>query len=647
MKALTGLFFLLATSPLFADEVKNIKNPDGAFTGYGEVTYSENTLLKINKYPDSKIYIDSYKGWWSNGVADGFGILTGKYIMPGLKVDSTNLADQGQAVAILARVEGNAKYTGDDPAKARSEVLADKSVSISYLGEFKDGAPQGQGEIRVDTHQVKGFFINWLLEGEATTYFQDLPIITESFSDGVPGKGAVLVNQYQNYQLARVFVGKRTDSAVSGDFYNVQWSSPVVDYTINGMGNETTTEFNDGRKLNCTFKNELVAISNPSDLEVFRGTVSTTPRFFDPKYLNSPQRCVLRRADGWTFSYPMTGSGVLESKPLPPDACIDPQGRSGRIEPNKSGDLDCSVYELKDKWLSHFGKKLEDVAHVVRDFVLRPINATGEAISGTMCDVVQKKQGVDCHVSIYYEKKFEIVFDKNKSEAKSKEYLDKFLADRKNLDEKLSDNKSDPWLQAAYEIWKDCASSCNGPGKAYAMLSVSEIADLLKGNFDEQVKNTRIASLFEQATKFGKPVAEYAAGVYKGYELNKVIFNAQIYITEAEPPMKTLSTGKLAAVAYLNNLSASNNSQILITLTRDSLALIPKLVFANVPGLSDMDQLGIAKMLDIKTDDFFKTYKKFDSTGEFIQAGLEYKLKEYGYTKEEIPNFLKLPQATK
>ncbi|TWC59179.1 hypothetical protein FBY04_103163 [Pseudomonas sp. SJZ080] len=646
MKALTGLIFFLATSPLFATEVTIIKNPDGTFTGYSEVMFSENTSLKIAKYPESKIYIDSYKGWWSNGAAEGTGILTGRYVIPGLKTDSPNLAEKGQADAILARAEGNAKFNGDDPAKAVAEVLADKHLLISYSGEFKAGAPQGRGEIEVDTHQVKGFFINWLLEGEATTYFQGLPIITEGFSDGVPGAGPVIVNQYKDYQLARVFVGERTGSAVSGDFYNVQWSLPVVDYTTTGIGNVTTTEFSDGRRLHCTFHDELVGLSKPSDLDVFRGNVLIQPRIFDPKYLNSPKRCLLRRADGWSFGYPMLGSGVFGSKALPPDVCADPKGRSGRLEPNKYGELDCSIYESKYKWLTHFGKKIEEGSRWVRDIILDPINATGDALAGTMCDVVQKKKGVDCHISIYYEKKFELVSEKDKSEARSKEYLDKFLANRKALDEKLADNKSDPWLQAAYEIWKDCASSCDGPAKAYSMLSVSALADMLKSDFDEQVKSTRIASIFEQAKKW-KPVVEHSAAIYKGYKIGEVISNAQYYIVNAEPPKKTKEVGKLAAVTYLNDLSIRVNSKILLELTRDSLDLIPKIVFAKIPDVDDMDQMGIAQILKINAKDFFNRYREFDSMDQLIQTGFEYKLKEYGYASKEIPAFLTSPPDAK
>ena len=215
----------LIASASMAVELDAIVHPNKTYTGLAEIQYPGGTTLRIAAATGLQIVVNNYKGRWVEGLAEGYGELSGLYIIPQKEnrlfqqLQSTDVAIRGQATAAIERVRGDAVFMNRDPDEAVRQVLGEKAIHITYSGEFKKGLATGDGELASESRKLKGTFYKWLPEGLVTHFIGDFPIIAETYSNGLPSDGPVLINQYPPGvpNASRRFVGAKVNGKLSGD----------------------------------------------------------------------------------------------------------------------------------------------------------------------------------------------------------------------------------------------------------------------------------------------------------------------------------------------------------------------------------------------------------------------------------------------
>jgi hypothetical protein len=488
-----------------AGEISAIEHTDKHYTGIAEVHYPEGTALNSTLTRGLRIVVKRYQGRWKDGLAEGYGELSGFYIIPSTEnlvyqqLKSDNPAIRGQAMAVIERVRGDAIWMKQDPEEAVRQILGEKAIPITYMGEFEKGSATGYGELASDNRKLKGTFYQWLPEGLATHLIGDFPVIAETFSKGVPSDGPVLINQYPAgvSDASRRFVGVKTNGKLSGDWYELQWRIASQDYSTVGMGDTTLVTFKDGTQLKCQYEANKAATGLADELSQIRGDIDLNFLLqSDPMYLKSPRSCSFKNSANWVFNYSLSGNGPFNSKTVPPYSCFDPQGKAGTFSINEKEEVTCNVTTVVTtyKFLSKIGREIERVGRDVKKVILWPIETVGKAGADTLCDVVQKEPGKNCNVSLSYGKTFEIPDNKAAQEQRSKENLSNFLAARKTLfSAEGSNSVKGQWEVAAKSLDK-CAADCIGPARDFSMLSIQEIASMMTAGFKDDIARYRLAS---------------------------------------------------------------------------------------------------------------------------------------------------------
>lgn len=497
--------FMLHTA--FALEVSAIAHPNSTYSGFGEIKFAGRTTLKVPASTPIKIVIESYNGRWDGGLANGYGELRGLYVIQQadnpiyLQLQSTDPAIRSQANQVLERIRDNAKFIGTDPNEAVDTFLGDKAIKIAFNGEFKNGMAMGDGELFTEARKLKGTFYNWLPEGLMTHFFGDSPVISEMYANGLPANGPLLINQYPAGlpDASRRFVGIRTDGKVSGDWYELLWKSSGEEYSTVGIGNTTTVTFKDGSLAQCQYA-PLDRTQTADVLDRIRGNVDLELlQITDAQYLRPMTSCMFTAQNGWVFKFGIADKGPFDRKPAPPYSCSDSQGHPGTVTFDINHEMFCNVSYTTTtttlKWLSKIGREAERIGKQVEKVILWPIETGGKALETTMCDVVQKTPGVDCHVNLSYGKTYEIVDNNAAQQQRQKEDLSRFLKAREHLFESTGPaSVKGQWEYTAKSLDK-CFQNCVGPSRAFAMLSIEEINSMMSAGFNEDIKKYRLASL--------------------------------------------------------------------------------------------------------------------------------------------------------
>jgi hypothetical protein len=507
IKWIVAIGVCLIANVSMSAEIDAIGHPDKNYTGLAEIQYPSVTTLSLAAAPGLKIVVNNYKGRWKEGLAEGYGELSGLYVIPqtenplSQQLQSTDPGIRGQAIAAIERVRVDAVFVKQDPDEAVRRVLGEKVIRVTYSGEFKNGVAMGYGELASESRELKGTFYKWLPEGLVTHYMGDFPIITETYSNGVPSDGPVLINQYPPGvpEASRRFVGAKFNGKLSGDWYEMQWRIENQDYSTVGMGDTTQTIFKDKSRSKCKYDASLVEAGTTSELDRLRGDAEMhLLQKSDPMYIRTPKSCSLVNPTGWVFNFSLVGAGPLDTKPAPPYSCSDPEGREGVFSISEKGEAICKVTSTVTvttyDWRSKIWREVERVGRGVKKIILWPIEKVGKATTDTLCDVAQKEPGKDCNVSITTGKTFEIPDNKEAQQQRAQADLGRFLAAREKLFAANSpDSVKGQWEPAAKALDK-CAVGCVGPARAFSMLTIQEIQSLMATGFEDDIKRYRLAS---------------------------------------------------------------------------------------------------------------------------------------------------------
>lgn len=504
---IVGAFLAASTSQ--AAPIDGIEHADRTFSGLDEVSYSSDTQLRVEGLWDGKLVLKSFKGSFKNGRAEGYGELMGviefSQSSNPLYRDLLSLDPmiKGQASAIVERIRLNAQFLGQDGDAAVREALGIRLAPLTYRGEFVAGVASGQGELISAERRLTGTFYKWLPEGMVVHHVAGRPVLAESFAEGRPADGPILLNQYPFgiAEASRRYVGRRDAGRATGTWYALPWAFTTPDFTKSGLGQAVRMTDASGTHYDCTYPPVEAYRDIDQLMEAVRGDVIGAVQSADLTFSRQPSSCQSTTVQGWVFTYDVKGAGFFDAQPAPPYGCKSPAGISGAVSLLSDGQFLCTLpattTTVKEyRWGNKIGRVLEkagrDVRHLVFEVIVDPIDAAGREASKVVCDVVHKEPGVNCHVYGSVEKTYDLPGSDEDRNNRSKEELDRFLAAREILFKDSSALK-DQGEGAAYKM-DECARSCEGAAQDFSMESLSEIQSILTSGFEQDLKQRRIAS---------------------------------------------------------------------------------------------------------------------------------------------------------
>ncbi|WP_439125917.1 MAG: hypothetical protein ACNJA3_28835 (plasmid) [Pseudomonas rhizophila] len=501
---------LMAASASHAAPIDGIEHADPTFAGLDEVSYARDTQLSVEGLWDGKIVLNSFKGSFKNGRAEGYGELMGVIEFSQSSnplyrdLQSLDPMIKGQASAIVERIRVNAKFLGEDEDAAVREALGTRLVPLTYRGEFVSGVASGQGELISAERRLTGTFYKWLPEGMVVHHAGGLPVLAESFAKGRPTDGPILLNQYPFgiAEASRRFVGRRDAGHVTGTWYALPWTLTTQEFTKSGHGQEVRMTDASGTHYDCIYPPVEAYRDIDQLLNAARGDVIGAAQSADKTFIRPPSSCRSTTVHGWVYTYDVKGAGLLDAQPAPPYGCKSPAGISGEVSLVGDGQFLCTLpattTTVKEyRWGNKIGRALEKAVRDVRDLVVvvivDPIDAVGREASKAVCDVVHKEPGVNCHVHGSVEKTYDLPGSNEDRNNRRKEDLDRFLVDREILLKDSSAALKDQGEAAAYKM-DECARSCEGAVQDFSMESLNEIQSILTSGFEQDLKQRRIAS---------------------------------------------------------------------------------------------------------------------------------------------------------
>ena len=604
------------------------------------VEFSAGTNLHITQLGDARIRLHRYTGNWKEGLADGIGTLKGEYIVGGndnpiyQQMQSPDPAIRAQARAVIDRVRVNALFVGQDPDAAVSAIIGERSVPVTYRGAFRQGTATGDGEVSTAARKLRGTFYNWLPNGLVTHMVDEQPVLLETFANGLPSDGPVVIHQYRNLNLtpSRTFVGSVDQGKVSGDWFDLQWTTKAESYSTVALGDYVVFSGPDGSST-CHYDSTWLTEASSTDIGRIRGDAGDNLlQATDRTYLKAPSQCRFIGSNGWSFSFGVVENPPFNTKRGPPYSCADPQGRPG-VMSIASDDMTCTIttYKTTYRWLSKIGKDLERFARNVNDFIFDTVNPVGKEFERTMCSIVQKEPGRGCTVSVTYGRTFDIPDSNEDQQQRARDNLAKFLAAREALG--ASNGPPGTAWESALTLYNICATSCTGPERAYSMLSVREIQKILSSGFESDISRYKLASWADAWLTVSRyiPFAELTAGTYSGANVIRRIDDANMYVNDLSPTEKYSSLDTLAVQKELLKIRDKYVVTTTFTLATESLTVMKDIAFSMIPGLPAEQQLALALGFEIgHPKEFFSTYANLKSADELVRKLIDEKFKKYG-----------------
>lgn len=498
----------LAASASQAASIDGIEHADRTFSGLDEVSYGSDTQLRVEGLRGGKIFLKSYKGSFKNGRSDGYGELMGAIEFSQSSnplyrdLQSLDPMVKGQASALVERIRVNAQFLGQDGDAAVQEALGTRLVPLTYRGEFLSGVASGQGELISAERRLTGTFYKWLPEGMVVHHVGGLPVLAESFVNGRPADGPILLNQYPFgiAEASRRFVGRRDGGRTTGTWYVVPWAFTTPDFTRSGLGQSVRMTDESGTRYDCTYPLAEAYRDIDQLLEAVRGDVNGAAQSADLTFSRQPTSCRSTTVQGWVFTYDVKGTGFFDAQPAPPYGCTSPAGISGSVSLLADGQYLCTLPTTTVKeyrWGNKIGRALEkaarDVRHLIVEAIVDPITAAGDEAVKVGCGVVQKEPGVTCHFYGSVEKTYDFPGSEEDRNNRRKEVLDRFLAAREILFKDSGAALKNQGEAAAFQM-DQCARGCEGAVQDFSMVSLSEVQSILTSGFEQDLKQRRIAS---------------------------------------------------------------------------------------------------------------------------------------------------------
>lgn len=636
MRLLLTTFALLLCGAASGADVQRIVHPQAGYSGVALVEFPAGTTLRVDGLP-YVVIIDTYEGEWDEGLANGQGILKGR--LQQLPIASSapgDLAAESLARTLDDRARVEATFLAGHPSASTLGPVVPPDIAVVYRGAFEDGMASGAGEVEAPHRRLRGQFLRWLPEGFVIHFADHLPVLGETFSRGMPADGIVFINQYPAGLAtpSRTFIGTSNGGKISGEWFEVAWSTKGDDYERYVIGDRARVVYADGRRSDCSYDTAYFQQPATTELAAIRGDAETrAPAVSDPLYLRSPVRCTYMELDGWSYSFGLTGNGPFDQKHIPPYSCTDPEGRSGTMTIGEDDIILCAVTYVTTKkhWTRKVVRAIEEAARDTRDALLNPLNKAGEKTVEHVCAVAQKKPGENCHFNGSYSVTFDIPDTKAMTDRRASEDLNRFLAARAKL---LDDSRpEEPFWRSATLALDACAQSCTGPAQAYSRLTITQMEQILASGFSDDIKHRQVASLGERSwdmlEKF-LPGVEAIAGSYSAIRLTDQLLDAKLYSWSLMDG-KTGDEWLRARIFndYVMRLTLKHGTRSLLTVTSENLSVLSEeFLLHPIPGLTLVQQATLINAFGVKQLGFFSTYQEIASARDLVRGLIDAKLKE-------------------
>jgi len=607
--------FLIAFPAQAGTEIDFVGIPDAPDSDVAAITWPADTFIKIGE--GQFLSVQNYQGGVKNGKADGFGRLEfgGLFIEPGAFI---------------------------------SPFSDSWGIGFVYIGQFKDGMPNGAGDLydRASSKKVRAEFSGLLkASGSAEISILGKPTIFMNLKDGeVFPDGPLKIYLYPpeaNATPSQVFYGFIKDGKQVGSWSPIPWRITNELGTTFGFDRQTSYDAKDGTHINCTV--ESFTPTTSGDITALNGTISDV--FWNSDPVRSPSRvesCEMIGADKWRYKYKVN----YVNQSVEAISCSSPSNVQGEISLNPDSSLLCKtaavVTSRKKNVFVRVWKEIARTPDNVKHGIVHTITQAGEEFEEFVCSLAGRKPGENCTVNGSVGTTIEIPENiPTRTPEQQAAQSQRESAAKASLERIANSDSTNPqltWAQAAASAYSLCVTNCNIAGRQdYSLMMIQGIEAEMKAGFDKDINYRRLASSDVLDTfdfiASNIPVGTTVYKIWRGsHQLDKLRLADDIIAKL--PPVEFAGKEDRARMKVRNELELIGIRDIIIDKIAPTLIDFWKDTYEEllpeIPILSPAAQFVILHELKMNIEEFAKAHAELKTADAFFDAVIAEKLSSLG-----------------